>query len=571
MAKTEDVVREQAGQVLGFIDTETAKSGVGQLTSFNSLDFKGVKDRPDGWYLPNETIFPAIILEAKGESTELKQPHIDELFKNLKIVETKYKDHVGILYNGVEIKVFKNFIELPSQTNLKNKEYYLHLFNQNKIDKNKIYELTKKINDSLHFDFGMKNLNHRMIFTACALVAKRYGAPLAKGMDYNTFHTCIHSQLSKSLQESIKINTKLVLLLETFAAIKMNYTENQEAINNFIKNVAEISDNINSDFWQGEDVMAIFFNEFTRYKGKPEQGQVFTPDHITSLMYAITETTSNDIVLDACCGSGAFLVKAMCNMVNEVGGNNTDDAKLIKQCHLYGVEFDNELYALACANMLIHKDGKTNIEKGDTRTAEIGKWIKQKKITRVLMNPPYENRYGCLEIVKNVLGNVEVGAICAFILPDNKLVVNDKVARRLLLKHTLQKIIKLPDVFGGMAGVSTSIFIFKAGLPQNNAEIFACWIKDDGFETVKNQGRHDIKSKWNDIEDSWVEIIKKQVGDDSIQWLDPNKNLSYKLPEKPFQISEQDFKKKVLEYVLFESQISEQDFKIVIENIKEKK
>jgi hypothetical protein len=90
--KTEDIVREQAGKVLGFDDTETAKSGVGQLTSFNSLDFKGVKDRPDGWYLPNETIFPAIILEAKAESLQLKQVHIDELFKNLKIVETKYRE-----------------------------------------------------------------------------------------------------------------------------------------------------------------------------------------------------------------------------------------------------------------------------------------------------------------------------------------------------------------------------------------------------------------------------------------------------------------------------------------------
>jgi type I restriction-modification system DNA methylase subunit len=460
---------------------------------------------------------------------------------------------------------------VPNQTTLKNKEYYLHLFNQNKIDKNKIYELTKKINDSLHFDFGMKNLNHRMIFTACALVSARYGAILQHGMDYAVFHNSILSTLHKSLEDARKQNEKVLLLENVYAIIDMNITTNQTAIDNFIDYIKEIRDNINSDFWQGEDVMAIFFNEFTRYKGKTEQGQVFTPDHITSLMYAIAETTSNDIVLDACCGSGAFLVKAMCNMVNEVGGNNTDDAKLIKQCHLYGVEFDKELYALACANMLIHKDGKTNIEQGDSRSPEIAKWIKQKKITRVLMNPPYENKYGCLDIVKNVLDNVEVGAICAFILPDNKFVVNEKVARRLLLKHKLEKIIKLPDVFAGMAGVSTSVFVFESGLPQNNAEIFACWIKDDGFETVKNQGRHDIKSKWNDIENTWVEIIKKQTGDDTIQWLDPNKNLSYKMPEKPFQINEQDFKKKVLEYVLFESQINEQDFKITIKNIKEKK
>ena len=74
---TEDKVREKAGKILGLKDTETAISGVGQITSFNQLGFIGVKDRPDGWYLPNETTFPAIILEAKSEKTTFKKAHID--------------------------------------------------------------------------------------------------------------------------------------------------------------------------------------------------------------------------------------------------------------------------------------------------------------------------------------------------------------------------------------------------------------------------------------------------------------------------------------------------------------
>lgn len=89
---------------------------------------------------------------------------------------------------------------------LQNKEYYLSLFNKNKIDKQKIYSITKKINDCLHVEFGIKNLYHRMIFTACALVAKRYGASLFKGMNYQTFHTCIHSTLAKSLEDSRRQN-----------------------------------------------------------------------------------------------------------------------------------------------------------------------------------------------------------------------------------------------------------------------------------------------------------------------------------------------------------------------------
>jgi len=559
---TEDQVRDKARQILSLEDTETAQSGVGQLTSFKKLGFvgKGANNRPDGWYLPHQTIFPAIILEVKNEETELKTPQTEELLKNCRIAHTKYKDVIGILYNGIDIQVFKNEELVEGQTTLLNKEHYLGLFEKNTIDKQKIYSLTKKINDSLHFGFGIKNLNHRMIFTACALVAKRYGATLVKGMDYPTFHTAIHSTLSKSLEEAKKQNVKLDILLEVYATIKMNINNNQEDIDNFIGWITEISDNINSDFWQGEDVMAIFFNEFNRYKGKSEQGQVFTPDHITSLMYRITETNKDDIVLDAACGSGAFLVKAMCNMIKEAGGNRTDKAKDIKQTQLYGIEFDREIYALACANMLIHKDGKSNLEQLDSRTADAGKWIKSKNITKVLMNPPFEKKYGCLDIVLNVLDNVKKKSVCAFIMPDKKLEKDSKSkVKKLLKNHTLLKIIKLPEkVFS--EGVTTSIFLFIAGEPHNNKEIFACYIEDDGLETVKNQGRQDIKDRWQEIEDKWVEIIKKQSGSDTIQWIKPSDHLSYQMPKPAFEICEEDFSKTVLDYLLFEQQIDPKQF-----------
>lgn len=564
----EDKVSDLARIILGFYDSETAKSDVGQTTTFNNLGFAGIKDRPDGWYLPNEKTFPAIILEVKSGSTILKQNHIDELLKNCKIAHTKYQHVIGILYNGDDTIVFKDGIRLADEITLQNKEYYLGLYNEDTIDKQKIYDLTKRINDSLHIDFGIKNLNHRMIFTACALVAKRYGATLMKGMNYPTFHTSILSTLSKSLEEARKQNQKLDLLLEVYGEIKMNISNNQEAIDEFIDNVSQISDNINSDFWRGEDVMAIFFNEFNRYKGKTEQGQVFTPDHITSLIYRITDTSKNDIVLDAACGSGAFLVKSMCNMVKEAGGTNTKKARIIKERQLYGIEKDREIFALACANMLIHKDGKTNLAILDSRGVEAFNWIKSKQITKVLMNPPFEKKYGCIDIVSNVLNSVSFDEnegdfkrqiTCAFILPDKKLEKDSKQkVRKILEKHTLQKIIKLPEkVF---EGVTTSIFIFKTGCPQNNQEIFACYIEDDGLETVKNKGRQDIRNQWQEIENKWDNIVHKQTGSDTIQWLDPHKHLSYQMPQKQFEVCEEDFIKTMMDYELFKQGISQKEF-----------
>jgi len=559
--RTEDEVRDSAKLMLGFDKTEPKiKQGTGQITTFNQLGFKGVIDKPDGWYLPDDKGIPAIILETKSEAEDISlQKWAKELIKNCSIALTQYKHVVGILYNGKAVRIFLDNIEAESTAStLQDKSYYLTLFAKNTIDKQQIYTLTKRINDCLHFDFGIKNLYHRMIFTACALVGKRYGALLVKGMAFTLMKNSILSTLSKSLEESRKQNLKLDLLIEVYSEIKMNNTTNQDAIDNFIEWIAEISDCVNSDFWNGEDVMGIFFNEFNRYKKKSDSGQVFTPDHITSFMYRLIDVDKDDRVLDAACGSGAFLVKAMCNMVKEAGGVKTKKAATIKDIQLYGIEFDREIFALACANMLIHKDGKTNLEQLDSRTQEACDWIKSKNITKVLMNPPFESKYGCLVIVDNVLKSVPKGTKCAFILPDKKL-EKDKKGKKLLEHSTLHKIIKLPEkVFS--EGVTTSVFVFEAGVPQSNREIFACYIEDDGLETVKNQGRQDIKDRWQSIEDRWIEIIRKQTGNDTIQWIKPAKNLSYQMPEKPFEIYEEDFTKTIMDYLMFRQSIDVKEF-----------
>lgn len=557
---TEDEVRDNAKIILGFDKIENGiTQGTGQLTTFNQLGFKGYNDKPDGWYLTDDRNTPAIILETKSGKEDLNEDKwVDELIKNCNITLTQFKDVIGILYNGTDIRVFKNNIEVvPTAATLQNKLYYLALATQNTIDKQNIYRLTKKINDSLHIDFGIKNLYHRMIFTACALVSKRYGAMLIKGMDFNLMKNSILNTLSKSLEESKKQNLKLDILIEVYAEIKMNSTANQDAIDNFIANITEISDCVNSDYWNGEDVMGIFFNEFNRYKKKSESGQVFTPDNITSFMYRLINIKYYDKILDAACGSGAFLVKSMSNMIKEVGGRKTKEARKIQDTQLYGIEFDREIFALACANMLIHLDGKTNLEQLDSRSQEACDWIKSKPITKVLMNPPFESKYGCLTIVDNVLKNVEKGTICAFILPDKKL-EKDSRGRKLLKHSKLLKIIKLPEKT--FEGVTTSIFIFEAGVKQNDEEIFACFIEDDGLETVKNQGRQDIKDRWQKIEDDWIKIIRKQSGSDTIQWLKPSEHLSYQMPEKEFKIYEEDFTKTMMDYLMFQEGIDIKEF-----------
>ena len=574
---TEDEVRDGYTDNTGFhfgakqiLELDKAEDrvqqGTGQLKTFKQLGFsgKGSTHKPDGWYLPEDYTQVAIILETKSSDKDINIPSIvNELLANVQIANGKYSRVVGILYNGEETAVFLNGERRENTPkDLQPKDYYKDLFDDFEIDKRQIYLTTMKINNLLHFQFGVNDYYDRMVFTACALVAKRYGAPLAKGMSYSLFHFTILDTLSKSLEDAKKQNEKLGILLETYSKVQMNITNNQKAIDDFIGNVEIISDLINSKNWNGEDVMGIFFNEFNRYKGKSENGQVFTPDHVTSLMYRLINVDPDrDRILDAACGSGAFLTKSMSNMIREVGGATTKKAKEIMSNRLYGIEIDKRVFSLACANMLIHKDGKTNLEQMDSTSQEACDWIKSKGITKVLMNPPYERKSHPEIIIKNVLDNVTPHATAAFLLPDKKLEkISKKVVKSILSKHRLLKIIKLPDKTFD-EGITTSIFVFESGIPQNKEEIFTCYIKEDGLERVKNQGRQDVRHKWREIEDRWVDIIKKQSGDESIKWINPDMYLSYQKDAKPFEVCEEDYIKTMVDYLMYKEEIDVKELK----------
>lgn len=59
-------------------------------------------------------------------------------------------------------------------------------------------------------------------------------------------------------------------------------------------------------------------------------------------------------------------------MIKEAGGVSTSKAKQIKSEQLFGIElYRKAVYALACANMLIHKDGKTNLQQFDAKSEEL--------------------------------------------------------------------------------------------------------------------------------------------------------------------------------------------------------
>lgn len=163
---TEDEVRNSAGGILGFtnfgesgemvnVENEKEHSGVGQLTTFIQLgkkmkvdEFRGIRAKPDGWYLPTDFGKPAIVLETKSSFEDVGlQKWVDELRKNMNILLKKYSKVVGILWNGINQRVFINDREIQDVAKtLQNKEYYISLCSNAKIDKIHIYDVTKRIN-----------------------------------------------------------------------------------------------------------------------------------------------------------------------------------------------------------------------------------------------------------------------------------------------------------------------------------------------------------------------------------------------------------------------------------------
>ena len=119
------------------------------------------------------------------------------------------------------------------------------------------------------------------------------------------------------------------------------------------------------------------------------------------------------------------------------------------------------------------------------------------------------------------------------------------------------KVVKLPENLFFGVGVTTSIFIFLAGVPQSNKRFYAVNIVEDGLVTVKNKGRHDVYGKWPEIEDYWVDAIERC--DDSVystgQWHSVDECLSWQLPVAPFELSEDELSRVVMDYELFQRHV----------------
>lgn len=338
-----------------------------------------------------------------------------------------------------------------------------------------------------------------------------------------------------------------------------------------------------------QDLLNLFFVAFNKYVGKSDKNQAFTPDHITDFMAKICGVYKHSIVLDPCCGSGAFLVRAMTQALDDC--STEKEQNQVKKSQIFGIEFDENVFGLATTNMLIHSDGNSNIMKGSC--FELADRIKEARPNVVLMNPPYnatrnqvpknysetwkkdkkEDPSKGLYFVKFVidtLNSINQQATLAALLPVSCAIgTSDEIGRikkEILENNTLDAVFTLPaEVFYPGASASACCMVFKIGQKHNSPttpDTYFGYYKDDGFKKKKNLGRIEQldpvtkKSKWEEIEQKWIDNYRNRKEEDGFsvvhkvgaedEWLcEAYMKTDYS------KLTQEDFEKTIREFIAY--------------------
>lgn len=405
---------------------------------------------------------------------------------------------------------------------------YIELIKGNKLKK--AYSLDEIRNTAIDMHNSLREIKvteaHKPIFIAGILIAlndddfsKSYSLLTSYKIVMQNIQNAIENVLKESDIKSNRINyiKQVFNTLQDntkFAEIPLGHSKSItwyiEQLEMKIKPMMDYADST-------VDALGVFYHEFIKYSGGDGSGLgiVLTPQHLTEFMCDLAGVNKNSRVVDICCGSGSFLVTAMSKMFK---GANPQDIENIRKNGLYGVEFDDGLYTLAIANMIIRKDGKSNIYKGDCFNKKITEELKNKNINIGLINPPYSQKDVIeLEFVEHLLDILTAGGIGVVVVPMSCAIGTKfkDVRERLMKKNTLKAVFSMPDDIFYPTGTNVCVMVWEAHTPHDSTiETFFGYCKDDGFVKRKKIGRIDAFDKWKNIEMKWLKLYRnKEVVD----------------------------------------------------------
>lgn len=418
-------------------------------------------------------------------------------------------------------------------------------------DKIKVVDSIRKLNEMLHTNGVNEKLRSQFVGT-CLLA-------INNNLNYKNLSETIKADGSNYLPENqILDNIKMILsglLSKTSDLLKagklsiiqtkvlddadirnLNYKDLVEILDYIEKNIIPY---INDKVTAGQDLLNLFFTTFNKYVGKTDKNQAFTPDHICHFMSRVIGINKNSRVLDPCCGSGAFLVRALTDAMDDCDTETERDN--VKSGQIFGIEFEEGAYGLSSTNMLIHGDGNSNVICANMFDKQ--KWIQDNKIDKVLMNPPYNATRKCCDkkyvskwsastkedpskgfhFVKFIAESVSKNCKIAVLLPLQCAIGNYnngiKTFKEEILKiATLDAVFSLPiEMFypGSTSVACCMVFDCSETHEKSDRETFFGYYRDDNFIKRKGLGRIEKtdssgNSLWYKTEKLWLDLYKNK-------------------------------------------------------------
>jgi type I restriction-modification system DNA methylase subunit len=515
----------------------------------------------------------------------------NEYFKDWKIIGIAISGNISDEYShriSTYAIIDDNIIEYRNIKSILNETDYLHLFenyDEEAIIAN-ISSSSKKINKWLRSVDSQKRPVLLSALMICLFEIKDGG---------NSFITEYNSNSPREIVNKIQDRVDAVLAAEEVPPDKRNvlraeieFIHHDHDLNNsnvLIDILNELRDTVIPLFNRRSnyDIIGKFYEEFLRYAGvaNVKKGIVLTPHHITTLFTELVDIRSNDVIFDACCGTGAFLIAGMNKLIEVINNsslaNKDKIIKNLKKRQLVGFEKNSTMYSLAISNMLFRGDGKSQIFNCDFFSREADEELQRLRNHRDengnadpiipsigFINPPYGGKDNRDNPTKKEIQFITrtldiVTRYVVVIAPLSTYFKDNDIRNNILQQHTLKFVINMPkDLFMPNAATNTAIAVFETNKPQGNQDVVLYDLIDDGFELSKAKGRTDVYSKWNKIKEDMLEklfnpimyedkitLVKTELQDDDEWILQAHSKTDYS------KLDENSFINTIKEYMIF--------------------
>lgn len=551
MEKVSETITENIFRDFYGVNTFIEKSAISKEYGFKSKKKNDNCGYPD--FFKDDTEL-SIVVETKAKKHLQAQSEIKYYINHNNIT----KDIIGIAISGqsedslkityyLRIYDTNTCIELLTNTKLFTIENIKKLYYKSKkkeiTSEEHLTKILHSLNKQFHDDDIVRDTERSLFFSGLMIALKdpsfrnTYKAIQAPSMP--------HTKTNPKLLEAQILNEEIIKAITRQLDGKINNLSkkyNWEDRFSFIKTIdyslikykniiQMIEKNIFIPFENEEkqDILGKAYKIFLKKAGKIDNKNIIlTPDHIKSLMIKLARLNVRDVVLDTCTGSGGFLMEAMETMIKMAKGDE-DDIRHIREKQLIGFENDPVLFALACSNMFLHGDGRTNLIYrssllsdehehivNDSNTninnndKELFEEIRKTSPTKAIINPPYENNKP-IKFTKQALDYLERDGKLIIIMPTPTLVHNQGgMTDDILAIAKLDFIIKMPENLFSEQGrtVNTSIFGFTKTPHKSDDIVLFYNLRDDGFISIQHKGRISKNNDWDIREHEIIKNIK---------------------------------------------------------------